>query len=121
VAYVASEKSLGGLLEEQVQGNMRLTSREIRRIILEQSKRANVGHIGSALSIAGLIVAFYEHVLHIPHPDHPDRDRFIFSRRHAVLAGYAALFLKGWLGDEDLNTYCGDATLLGVHPEHCAA
>ena len=31
----------------------------IRRIILEQSKRANVGHIGSALSIADLIAALY--------------------------------------------------------------
>jgi transketolase len=26
--------------------------------------------------------------------------------------------LKGWLSESELNTYCGDATLLGVHPEH---
>ena len=91
---------------------------QIRRIILEQSKRAHVGHIGSSLSIADIIAALYSAVLHIPDPDDPGRDRFILSKGHAVLALYAAFFLKGWLAGEDLQTYCGDGTLLGVHPEH---
>jgi transketolase len=34
------------------------------------------------------------------------------------LAVYAALFLRGWLSEAELNTYCGDNTLLGVHLEH---
>jgi transketolase len=92
--------------------------RQIKRIILEQSKRAHVGHIGSALSIADIIAALYQNVLRIPDPDHPDRDRFLLSKGYAVLAVYAALFLKGWLTEQSLNTYCGDGTLLGVHPEH---
>jgi len=91
---------------------------QIRRIILEQSKRAHVGHIGSALSIADIIAALYMNILRIPDPDAPDRDRFVLSKGHAVLAFYAALFLKGWLTEEDLNTYCADGSLLGVHPEH---
>ena len=95
-----------------------LSSRQIRRIILDQSKRAHVGHIGSALSIADIIAALYQNVLRIPDPDDPDRDRFMLSKGHAVLAVYAALFLKGWLTEQSLNTYCGDGTLLGVHPEH---
>ena len=37
----------------------RLYARRIRRIILEQSKRAHVGHIGSALSIADIVAALY--------------------------------------------------------------
>ena len=36
---------------------------EIRRIILTQAKRAHVGHIGSALSIADIIAALYGRVL----------------------------------------------------------
>ena len=32
-----------------------LSPRAIRRLILEQSKRANVGHIGSALSVADIV------------------------------------------------------------------
>jgi len=94
-----------------------VTPLEIRRIILEQSKRAHVGHIGSALSIADLIAALYESVLHIPDPDDPERDRFVLSKGHAALALYAALFLKGWLSEAMLNTYCADGTYLGVHPE----
>lgn len=90
----------------------------IRRLVLEESKRAHVGHIGSALSVADIIAALYSDVLRIESPDDPDRDRFILSKGHAALALYSALHLRGWLDREQLATYCGDATLLGVHPEH---
>lgn len=95
-----------------------LTSRRIREIILEQSRRAHVGHIGSALCIADLIAALYGEILRIADPEDTDRDRFLLGKGHAVLAVYAALHLKGWLPAEQLNTYCGDDSLLGVHPEH---
>ena len=95
-----------------------ITSRDIRLIVLEQSRRAHVGHIGSALSVADLVSALYGRVLHVPEVDAPSRDRFILSKGHAVLAVYAALFLKGWLTEKQLNTYCADGTLLGVHQEH---
>lgn len=103
---------------EHEQAAWNLTSRQMRRIILEQAKRANVGHIGSALSIVEILTALYGGVLHVPHPDDPERDRFILSKGHAVLALYAALALRGWLTAADLDTYCGDGSLLGVHPEH---
>jgi transketolase len=91
---------------------------QLRALILRLSKRANVGHIGSALSIVEIITALYSDVLHVPEPDDPDRDRFILSKGHAAAALYAALFLKGWLSEENLQTYCQDQSLLGVHPEH---
>src|SRR5438105_714011 len=72
------------------------TGTAIRRIVLEQAKRANVGHIGSALSIADIVAALYGHVLRIPAPRDPDRDRFVLAKGHAVLAVYATLFLRGW-------------------------
>src|SRR5262249_54364012 len=31
---------------------------------------------------------------------------------------YAALHLRGWLDADRLSTYCGDGSILGVHPEH---
>jgi transketolase len=95
-----------------------VTSLEIRRIILHQAKRAHVGHIGSALSITDIIAALYNSILEIRGLDDPDRDRFILSKGHAALALYAALFIKGWLSEESLNSYCGNGTLLGVHPEY---
>lgn len=97
---------------------MRCSPKQIRRIILEQSKRAHVGHIGSALSIADIIAVLYSEALHLPNPEDPERDRFVLSKGHASLAVYSALFLRGWLDEEQLNTFCGDGSLLGVHPEH---
>ncbi len=93
------------------------TSRDVARVILEQAHRAHVGHIGSCLSVATLISTLYRNVLRIPSFDFPDRDRFILSKGHAALALYATLYLRGDLSEEALNTYCGDATKLGVHPE----
>lgn len=90
----------------------------VREIILRQSRRANVGHIGSALSIADIVVTLYTRILENSAPDDPHRDRFILSKGHAALAVYAALYLKGCISDADLDTYCADASLLGVHPEH---
>ncbi|HEY7063027.1 MAG TPA: transketolase [Chloroflexota bacterium] len=90
----------------------------IRRIVIEQSMRAHVGHIGSALCVADVLAALYGHVLSLPARDDPERDRFILSKGHAALALYAALHLRGWLSEADLESYCADASLLGVHPEH---
>ncbi|MBZ0189536.1 MAG: transketolase [Candidatus Obscuribacterales bacterium] len=92
--------------------------RKLRQLILTQSKRAGVGHIGSALSIADIIWTLYGHVLEIPSAKHPDRDRFVLAKGHAALAFYASLYMKGCISEEILNTYCGDGTTLGVHPEH---
>jgi transketolase len=89
----------------------------IRRSVLEQSKRANVGHIGSALSIADMVGAAFS-VIGEPDPRDPDRDRFVLSKGHAALALYATLAEVGILTKKDLDTFCCDDTLLGVHPEH---
>jgi transketolase len=95
-----------------------ISATDIRRIVLEQSHRARVGHIGSSLSVADIVAALYGRVLRIDSPDDPERDRFVMSKGHAALAVYAALHLAGRLTAEQLNTYCGDDSLLGVHPEH---
>jgi transketolase len=94
-----------------------LTPYRVRRLILEHAKLANVGHIGCALSVVDIMCALYGSVLRIPAPEHQERDRFVLSKGHAALALYTVLFLKGWISEDDLSTYCADGTLLGVHPE----
>ena len=89
----------------------------MRRIVLAESKRAHVGHIGSALSIVDIVSVLYADVLRIPDPRDPERDRFVLSKGHAALALYAALTLKGFLSRQELSSYCTDGSLLGVHPE----
>lgn len=91
---------------------------QLRRIIIRQSRRAGVGHIGPALSIADLIAVLYGDVLRVASPEDPQRDRLVLSKGHAALALYAALLLKGFITQEQLDTFCADGTLLGVHPEH---
>jgi transketolase len=93
----------------------------IRRTTIEQSKRANVGHIGSALSIADILAALFAGPLADVHPDDPDRHRLVLSKGHAVLALYGALHACGRLSDAELDTYCGDGSHLAGHPEHMLA
>lgn len=94
-----------------------ITAHHIRKIILEQSKRAHVGHIGSSLSIADIVASLYGSAI-CAQPGAPERDRLVLSKGHAVLAVYAALFLKGWISQEQLDGFCADGSLLGVHPEY---
>ncbi len=92
-----------------------LRSVSVRRSILEQSKRAHVGHIGSALSITDILVALYSRVLDF------DNDVFILSKGHAALALYCVFEQMGAIDRETLDTYCGEGSYLGVHPEHALA
>jgi transketolase len=90
---------------------------KIRSLIIEISKMAGVGHIGSSLSIADLIGVLFEDVIYIPSENHPERDRFVLSKGHAGLALYCALYLRGYLTKAQLETYCQNNSLLGVHPK----
>jgi transketolase len=95
----------------------RISPQEMRRMILRQSRRANVGHIGCCLCVVEILAAIYN-VLKAASPDHPDRDRFILSKGHAALALYAALAAKGWISAAELDDFCGDGSRIAVHPEH---
>jgi len=104
-----------------VADDLRKMSLDIRRTVIEQSFRAGVGHIGSCLSIADVMAALYGAVLRGDGDGDPNRDRFILSKGHAVLALYAALHEVGRLDSSDLNTYCTDGTAVSGHPDHALA
>jgi transketolase len=91
-------------------------AQRIRRSIIEESYRAHVGHIGSALCIADVLAVLFGKVLHLDGAN--DRDRFALSKGHAALALYAALAATGRMSAEELATFCSDGTPLGAHPEH---
>jgi transketolase len=96
-------------------------SRKIRRGILEQSRRANVGHIGSALSVADLLASLFGGILKTGSDVDPERDRFILSKGHAALALYVTLQACGRISERTLNDFCGDGSPLGTHPEHAVS
>ena len=93
-------------------------ARIVRRTVLEQSKRANVGHIGSCLSVVEILATLYGGVIRPSAPDDPDRDRFVMSKGHAALALYAALAASGRLDSALLDSFCTDGSPLATHPEH---
>ncbi|MDX6629538.1 MAG: transketolase [Gaiellales bacterium] len=93
-------------------------SDRIRRIVIEQSKRANVGHIGSSLSVADILATLYAGVLRGNGPDDPERDRMVLSKGHASLALYAALHESGVIDAGELASFCVDGSRLGTHPDH---
>jgi transketolase len=93
-------------------------SSKIRRGVLEHSKRAGVGHVGSALSVADLLAAIFGGVLEAESATDPERDRFILSKGHAALALYVALHATGRLTDDELASFCTDGSALATHPEH---
>ena len=90
----------------------------IRDATIEQSKRANVGHIGSALSIADILAALFAGPLAEVDAGDRDRHRLVLSKGHAALALYGALHATGRITTADLDTYCADGSTLAGHPEH---
>ena len=93
----------------------------MRRWIIEQSLASNVGHIGSALSIADIVAVLWHSIMRNPGTEDPARDRFILAKGHAALALYCALRFQGLLSEALFKTYCGDGSKLGAHPEHTLA
>ena len=92
-------------------------ARRVRQLVIEQSYRANVGHIGSALSVADILAALFSGALR-GDPGEEDRDRFVLSKGHAALGLYAVLSANGRLSSDELESFCGEGSPLGVHPEH---
>ena len=90
----------------------------IRQIVIEQSRRANVGHIGSCLSVADLLAVLYMRVLRHSPDASVERDRFILSKGHAALALYGALHLAGYVSSAELDSFCEEGSRFGVHPDH---
>lgn len=74
-----------------------------------------LSHIGGGFSAMEIMATLYE-VANIPSMSDPSRDRVIVSKGHCVLAYYTALWAKGHISEELLNSYEIDGTALYGHP-----
>ena len=90
---------------------------DYKQLIIEHAKKAEVGHIGSALSVADILYVLYTQILEISNTDFNQRDRFILSKGHAGLALYVILFMKGFISKSELDSYCQNGSKFGVHPQ----
>jgi len=91
----------------------------IRKGIIEIMAGGKKGHLGGSMSIADIIAALYFHQMRIDpeNPDWEDRDRFILSKGHGVLAQYVALAELGFFPREELKKVKNLGCMLQGHPD----
>jgi transketolase len=106
------------LTDEKVR-QLKNAARQLRKHIVTMIGAGKPGHLGGSCSIADIVAVLYFHKMrHDPkNPKMPDRDRFLLSKGHAVLAQYAALAELGYIPMEALQTLKALGSSLQGHPE----
>ncbi len=113
-----SIKSLS--LKEEKKSALKKKANWIRKKVLELVVNAGAGHIAPSFSCVEILVAlYYGRVLRIDprNPNWSDRDRFILSKGHAVVALYAILADLGFFPLSDLDGFTREGSYLGGHAE----
>ena len=91
----------------------------IRRLVLQTTHHARMGHTGGSLSEADILAALFFRVLRNRDPGEAraDRDRFILSKGHATPGYYSTLALRGYFPLETLRTFDALGSILQGHPD----
>ena len=100
---------------------MKQLANTVRGHVLKMSTAARTAHLASALSVVDILVAATSILNGNPkEPEHPDRDRLILSKGHAVSALYAVLAERGYFPVEWLENYNHNGWRLPEQPSpHC--
>jgi transketolase len=93
-----------------------ISSKQIKKRILDVAYSANKGHIGSALSISDLITNIFNKMIMNQQLDE-EKSSLTLSKGHAALALYCCLNELKLISDQDLFKYEQNGTLLGTHPD----
>ena len=97
--------------------NLKLSAANIRKMALEAIHSAKSGHPGGSLSCVEIFITLFEHEMNLGKgSDDPERDRFVFSKGHAVPTQYAWLLEKGILEPEEIYTFRKTGSRLQGHP-----
>lgn len=92
--------------------------KEIRKEILKISKASGHGHIPSCFSVVEILYAIYSVMKHDPKcPQWDERDIFVLSKGHAVLAHYCVLAKFGYFDIEKVYTFGSFMSNFGCHPD----
>jgi len=91
--------------------------KKIRKTIVKMVHKANVSHIGAALSVVDLLYVLYFKISNISKENikSKDRDFIILSKGHASAALYSVLFHKNLLSEEVIEKYSQDNGSLPCH------
>ena len=105
-------------MDHDKERELKLTAARMRRLIIEGTFNAKSGHPGGSMSCTEIIAALYFNTMKVD-PQNPawtDRDRFVLSKGHCAPALYAALALKGFFPQEDIQTLRKIDSYLEGHP-----
>lgn len=96
------------------EANQPFDVRRLRQTVLDMAYAGSAVHIGCAFSIIELLAVLYRNHLHYPRndPDALDRDYFVLSKGHGVMAQYACMRELGWLSEEAISGYFSDGSSL---------
>ncbi len=88
--------------------------RRLRKTVLDMAYAGSTVHIGCAFSIIDLLAVLYRDHLRYPgnNPIAVDRDYFVLSKGHGVMAQYACMRELGWLPEEAFSGYFADGSEL---------
>jgi transketolase len=91
----------------------------IRHAIATMIGVGKAGHLGGSSSLAEIMAVLYFQVMRFDprNPRAPERDRFLLSKGHAVLAQYAALVELGVIPREELGSVKALGAMLQGHPD----
>lgn len=91
---------------------------QMRRDALKMALAATGAHLGGGLSMIEIMAVLYLGIMRydIHNPRWEERDRFILSKGHGVLAYYTALQQAGFVTEEELSTFKTNDTFLYGHP-----
>ena len=94
-------------------------AKAIRRLILQTTHHAGMGHTGGSLSEADILTALFFQVMRNRDIANRrvDRDRFILSKGHASPGYYSTLALRGYFPIAVLDTLDSLGSILQGHPD----
>ncbi len=106
-------------MDAQERRTLQIAAARVRLGILEGVFHAKSGHPGGSLSAADIFTYLYFREMRVDpaRPLDPDRDRFVLSKGHCAPGLYAALALRGYFPEEELQTLRHIGAMLQGHPD----
>ena len=91
---------------------MKFDPKKLRKTVLDMAYVGSTAHIGCAFSIIEILSVLYKNHLRYPENDplSKNRDYFLLSKGHGVMAQYACMHELGWLDDNAISNYFSDGS-----------
>lgn len=96
----------------------RARCKKYRRRILDMSQHVSALHIGGAFSCTEMVDLIYNEFMRPAAANGKSPDTFLLSKGHGCMIQYVILEEKGVLKPADLDAYCTQDGILGVHPDY---